>query len=31
MAKQTAGFSDIQNRNVDYSNFFNEWKTIKIN
>lgn len=23
MAKQTAGFSDIQNRNVDYSNFFN--------
>ena len=24
MAKQTNGFSDIQNRNVDYSNFFNE-------
>ena len=22
MAKQTAGFSDIQNRNVDYSNYF---------
>jgi hypothetical protein len=24
MAKQIAGFSDIQNRNVDYSNFFSE-------
>jgi hypothetical protein len=24
MAKQTAGFSDIQNRNVDYSNFFKD-------
>lgn len=23
MAKQSAGFSDIQNRNVDYTNFFN--------
>jgi hypothetical protein len=23
MAKQTAGFSDIQNRYIDYSNFFN--------
>ncbi len=26
MAKQTAGFSDIQNRNVDYTNFFNDEK-----
>jgi hypothetical protein len=24
MAKQVAGFSDIQNRNVDYSNFFRD-------
>ena len=24
MAKQTVGFSDIQNRNVDYSNFFKD-------
>jgi len=24
MAKQTAGFSDIQNRNVDYSNYFRD-------
>jgi hypothetical protein len=24
MAKQTAGFSDIQNRNVDYSNYFKD-------
>ncbi|TXG84560.1 MAG: glycosyltransferase family 25 protein [Spirochaetes bacterium] len=26
MAKQTAGFSDIQNRNVDYTNFFRDEK-----
>jgi hypothetical protein len=28
MALQTVDFSDIQNRHVNYNNFFNQWFTV---
>jgi hypothetical protein len=28
MALQTVDFSDIQNKHVDYNNFFNQWFTV---